>query len=224
MAQRVLQTVPEQARYLDAGEIKIWVVLTLYGGVALAVFTAGLFALNDQHYVFGSAFTLAGLGLVDAARRALAHGFKLPNPVLAGLLILTWIFLGFDIYNRYQAMLQATKARALEPSRVEAFENYLASFPNSGTDLRLFAVGKSACQLADDYKNTLASAGWIFTVERCLVVPSGLEIRSQSPDHSPACASTLRRALENAGLKVAWNYDPSLAPDQFIFIIGHDHE
>jgi hypothetical protein len=210
---------------MDAAEVRVWIVLTLYGGVALAIFTVGLFALNDQHYVFGAVFTVAGLGLVtDAARRALGHGFTVPNSVLAVLLILTWIFFGYDIYDRRQTISQVAETRALQPSRIEAFKNFLAGFPNPGSNLRLFAVGKSACQLADEYKDTLASAGWIITVERCLAVPTGLEIRTQSVDHSPASASTLRRALENAGLKVGWNYDPSLASDQFILIIGNDHE
>jgi hypothetical protein len=37
-------------------------------------------------------------------------------------------------------------------------------------------------------------------------------------------ASALRRALEDAGLKVGWQYVPSLGPDQFVLLIGHDNE
>jgi hypothetical protein len=47
---------------MDDAEKKFWVVVTLYGGVALAIFSTGLFALNDEHYAFGGVLTVAGLG------------------------------------------------------------------------------------------------------------------------------------------------------------------
>src|SRR5208337_4462336 len=87
---------------MEQAEIRIWVILTLYGGAGLAVFTTGLFALNDRHYVFGALFTVVGvMFVVDAGRRALGHGFKISNPVLAVMLVLTWIFLGIDFYDRH---------------------------------------------------------------------------------------------------------------------------
>ncbi len=50
---------PEGAE-TDEAETNVQIHLTLYGGVALAVLTTGLFALNDQHYLFGGVFTVSG--------------------------------------------------------------------------------------------------------------------------------------------------------------------
>lgn len=91
---------------MEQAEIRIWVILTLYGGVGLVVLGTGLFALVEQFYVFGAILSVVGLvGVIDAGRRALGHGFRISNPVLVAMLVLTWIFFGYDIYDRHSHAL-----------------------------------------------------------------------------------------------------------------------
>ncbi len=87
---------------MEQAEIKIAVTLSLYGGVGLAVFSAGLVAIVEHFYVFGAILSVVGLmSIIDAGRRALGHGFKISNRVLAGMLVLTWIFLCYDVIDRH---------------------------------------------------------------------------------------------------------------------------
>jgi hypothetical protein len=87
---------------MDEAETKIWVHLTLYGGAALVVLGAGLYAFIEQKFLPGAILTVGGLaGVVDAGRRALGRGARVPNWALLMALILTWAFLGYDIYDRH---------------------------------------------------------------------------------------------------------------------------
>jgi hypothetical protein len=93
---------PRGGENMDVAEAGIWVILTLYGGAALAIFTAGLFGVMEGYYVFGAVLTVLGLALIiDAGRRVLGYRwYHIPNAAIAVILVLTWIFFGYDVYDR----------------------------------------------------------------------------------------------------------------------------
>ncbi len=159
-------------------------------------------------------WSLDRLGVTGAhARPAKLRKFS----TMAALIAITWLALGVDLYHRY---FQPDR-RIIPASRVSAFEDQLSHSPNPGPNLRIVGLGKSGCALADNYKDILASAGWIITEEQCGPVPTGLVIATQSALHSPVQASDLRRAIQAAHLPApGWFYDSGLKADQFIFVIG----
>jgi hypothetical protein len=146
-----------------------------------------------------------------------------PIVVMLVALVCAWIPTASSYWNS-RSVPENSGPRAVDPARLEAFKNALATYPSPGSNLHIVGVGKSACRIAMDYKDILASAGWITERSDCVQIPINLLILTQSAIHSPAQASELRRALEDAGLKVGWLYDPSLAPDQFTLVVGHERE
>src|SRR5216683_7191712 len=142
---------------MDRSEIKVWVLLTLYGGVGLAIFTTGLFAFNDQHYPLGVAFTVAGLGVTaDAGRRALGHGFTVPNSVLAVMLALTWMFLGYDIYDRhYLPAVEAPDARLFPLAKGSTFFDAIPMNDES-VMVWCFPYEAHSCSIALQFRARLA--------------------------------------------------------------------
>jgi hypothetical protein len=97
---------------MEEAETKIWVHLTLYGGTALVVLGAGLYALIEAKPIPGVVFTVGGLGgVVYAGRRALGRGLMVPNWLLLTALVLTWVFLGYDIYDRHSHPIVAVASQ-----------------------------------------------------------------------------------------------------------------
>jgi hypothetical protein len=100
---------------METAERRISVILTLYGGVALAVLAPGVLALSEQHYASGVIFTVLGLiGVVDAGRRVLGYSYRVPNVVLAVMLVLTWVFVGYYAWNRYDVLALRSRVQSLE--------------------------------------------------------------------------------------------------------------
>jgi hypothetical protein len=113
---------------MDETETKIWVHLTLYGGTALVVLGAGLYALIEEKFVPGVLLTVGGIGGVgDAGRRALGRGLTVPNWVLLIVLVLTWVFFGYDIYD-HQHHTQS-QISALPSSHIDLFRYWSGGTP-----------------------------------------------------------------------------------------------
>jgi flagellar biosynthesis protein FliP len=76
--------------------------LSLYSNIALVFVAAGFAAFIGGRPILAGLFTMIGVVLLaDAARRTYGTGLRPSNTVLAGMLLLTWIFFGYDLYDRY---------------------------------------------------------------------------------------------------------------------------
>jgi hypothetical protein len=86
---------------VDEADKDFELAIVLWGGVFLAIFTAGVFAFIEDRYLIGGVFTLFGLGgVVAVARHVKGKRLKIHHAAIAAL-ILTWVFLGYDIYDRH---------------------------------------------------------------------------------------------------------------------------
>lgn len=93
-----------QGVHIEQDEREFWIALGLWGAGAVTIFGTGLFGLIEGFCYVGSVFTLAGLGAaVYIAQHLKGKRLRLNSQhALIGALILTWVFLGYDIYGRRQ--------------------------------------------------------------------------------------------------------------------------
>jgi hypothetical protein len=85
---------------MDEAERDFWIALGLWGASAITVFGTGLYALVEGFYKSGVPFTALGVGLIVYTARHLKGKRLSLQHALFGTLILTWIFFGYDIYDR----------------------------------------------------------------------------------------------------------------------------
>ncbi|MGO9455265.1 MAG: hypothetical protein ACLQDV_30085 [Candidatus Binataceae bacterium] len=83
---------------MEEVERDFWIALGLWGASAVTVLGTGLFAIVEGSYWSGIALTLLGLGLIVYIARHLKGKHLTLQHALVGALILTWVFLGYDIY------------------------------------------------------------------------------------------------------------------------------
>lgn len=199
-------------------------VFYIVSGTFLAVFGTSLWLVFvDWNLRVG--IPLAAVGVLGMAaslvERISTKRAGLYTAIVSVFLACTWTILGFDIYAHYQL---SAVSRTIPEGKLKNFKDELAHSPNPGRKMHVLALGSSACGIANTYKDIVASSGWIITEANCLPLPLGLEIRTQSADHSAVQASDLRRALENQGLHVGWSYNPTLQPDEFELLIGVERD
>jgi hypothetical protein len=101
---------------MDEVERVFWIAITLWGGVFLAILTAGLFALYEGHSYWGAGFIVLGLGGVIAiARHVKGNHLKLEHAAIAALVV-TWVFFGYDIYDRHESHSSAVLPSTAQPT------------------------------------------------------------------------------------------------------------
>ncbi|MGB8681462.1 MAG: hypothetical protein WCD12_01135 [Candidatus Binatus sp.] len=97
------------------GDSRMWLLVGLWGLVFATVFGEGLFAFIEQQWGWGLAYTvvgLAGIAVVDRAARGKRLSTIYPPEHLASatiilvvVLAITWVLLGYDIYDRHRNAL-----------------------------------------------------------------------------------------------------------------------
>jgi hypothetical protein len=88
-----------------ADERGFWIAISLWGGCLVTLVGAGLFAFFEGHPWYGVGYTGAGV-LGIAYMSAYLKGWRrLPSPnlLLAGVLALTWIFFGYNIWLHFKS-------------------------------------------------------------------------------------------------------------------------
>jgi hypothetical protein len=84
---------------MDPRERDFWISVALWGSGLVTVFGCGLYAFIENSYWFGGAYTAVGLGGLIYMTLHL-RGRKLSsNHVVAGALMLTWVFFGYTIWK-----------------------------------------------------------------------------------------------------------------------------
>ncbi len=89
---------------MEDQEKTFWLTLSLGGGAALAVLGTGLFAFVEGKNTWGTALTLAGIGGILLVWVMSRHGLfarVLGYAVVTGIVLFTWTFLAYGIYDRH---------------------------------------------------------------------------------------------------------------------------
>ncbi len=96
---------------MDEHEKQFWIRLSLGGGLVLAIVGTGLLALVEERYVSGVGLTITGivgtLAVWWMSKGLPMSGFR-GLMILVACTVITWLFFGYDIYDRHHATASPT--------------------------------------------------------------------------------------------------------------------
>jgi hypothetical protein len=127
---------------MNETETDFWIAVSLWGGSAITVLGTGLYALVEGLLWSGGSLTVLGLVLVMYIAQHLKGKRLTLRHALIGALILTWIFFGYDIYNRQQ-------------TRPPVFDSLFTHWDTDGTACNATINGSKIIDRQDKYRVAL---------------------------------------------------------------------
>jgi len=86
---------------MEPADRDFYIALGLWGASAVTVLGTGLFGVVEGYYTSGVPLSFLGLGLVAYMAQHLKGKRLTAQHALIGTLILTWLFFGYDVYDRH---------------------------------------------------------------------------------------------------------------------------